>query len=78
MTWAHYVAQGKGLLDHLNIKRAHLMGACMGCCPVVAFGVAYPEATLSMVLIGCVRMRNQDVVELFELVPAGTQVRIAA
>ena len=50
VTWAHYVAQGKGLLDHLNIQRAHLMGGCMGCCPVVAFGVAYPEATLSMVL----------------------------
>ena len=50
VTWAHYVAQGKGLLDHMNIKRAHLMGGCMGCSPVVAFGVAYPEATLSMVL----------------------------
>jgi pimeloyl-ACP methyl ester carboxylesterase len=50
MTWAHYVAQGKGLLDHLNIKRAHLMGGCMGCCPVVAFAVAYPEATASMIL----------------------------
>lgn len=50
VTWAHYAAQGKGLLDHLNIQRAHLMGGCMGCCPVVAFGVAYPEATLSMVL----------------------------
>lgn len=50
ITWAHYVAQGKGLLDHLNVKRAHLMGGCMGCSPVVAFGVAYPEATLSMVL----------------------------
>ena len=50
VTWAHYVAQGKGLLDYLNIKRAHLMGGCMGCSPVVAFGVAYPEATLSMIL----------------------------
>ena len=28
--------------------------------------------------IGCIRMRNQDIVELFELVPAGTQVSIAA
>ncbi len=28
--------------------------------------------------IGCIRMRNQDVVELFELVPPGTEVRIAA
>jgi len=50
ITWAHYVAQGKGLLDHLNIQRAHIMGACMGCCPAVAFGVAHPAATSSMVL----------------------------
>ena len=50
VTWAHYAAQGKGLLDHLNIKRAHLMGGCMGCSPVIAFAVAYPETTLSMML----------------------------
>jgi len=48
--WAHYVAQGKGLLDHLNIRRAHLMGGCMGCSPVVAFGVAYPDKVISMLL----------------------------
>lgn len=28
--------------------------------------------------IGCIRMRNHDVVELFELVPPGTEVSIAA
>ena len=50
ITWAQYVAQGKGLLDHLDIKRAHLMGGCMGCAPVLAFGVAHPEMTRSMVL----------------------------
>jgi pimeloyl-ACP methyl ester carboxylesterase len=50
VTWAHYVAQGMGLLQHLKIERAHLMGGCMGCSPVVAFGVAFPRATLSMVL----------------------------
>jgi pimeloyl-ACP methyl ester carboxylesterase len=50
LTWAHYVAQGKGLLDHLKIERAHLMGGCMGCCPVAAFGVAHPERVLSMIL----------------------------
>jgi pimeloyl-ACP methyl ester carboxylesterase len=50
ITWTHYVAQGRGLLDHLNFKRAHLMGGCMGCCPVVAFGVAHPERVLSMIL----------------------------
>jgi len=48
--WADYVAQGKGLLDHLGIARAHIMGGCMGCCPVAAFGVAWPAATLSMIL----------------------------
>ena len=50
LTWAHYVAQGKGLLGHLNIKRAHLMGGCMGCCPVAAFGVMHPQSVLSMIL----------------------------
>lgn len=50
VTWAHYVAQGAGLLDHLRIDRAHLMGGCMGCCPVAAFAVAHPERVLSMVL----------------------------
>jgi pimeloyl-ACP methyl ester carboxylesterase len=50
VTWGHYVAQGKGLLDHLSIRRAHVMGGCMGCSPVAAFGVAHPQATLSMIL----------------------------
>src|SRR5215470_10221785 len=50
VTWADYVAQGKGLLDRLGIRRAHIMGGCMGCSPVLAFGVAHPEATLSIVL----------------------------
>src|SRR5919106_458436 len=36
VTWAHYVAQGRALLDHLGIERAHLMGGCMGCSPVLA------------------------------------------
>lgn len=48
--WEHYVAQGKGLLEHLNIERAHLMGGCMGCCPVLAFAATYPHAVLSMIL----------------------------
>lgn len=50
VTWADYAAQGKGLLDHLQIERAHLMGGCMGCGPVLSFGVAYPSATLRMIL----------------------------
>jgi len=50
VTWSHFAAQGKALLEHLNIERAHLMGGCMGCGPVAAFAVAYPHATVSMVL----------------------------
>jgi pimeloyl-ACP methyl ester carboxylesterase len=50
ITWAHYVAQAKGLLDHLRIPRVHVMGACMGCSPAMAFGVAHPDATMSLVL----------------------------
>jgi pimeloyl-ACP methyl ester carboxylesterase len=44
------VAQGKGLLEHLGFARAHIMGGCMGCCPVAAFGVAYPQMVASMIL----------------------------
>ena len=51
VTWGDFAAQGKGLLDHLGIQRAHLMGGCMGCAPVVAFAAAHPEATRSMVLV---------------------------
>ena len=50
VTWAHYVAQGRGLLEHLRISRAHLIGGCMGCAPVAAFAVAHPEMVASMVL----------------------------
>ncbi len=49
ITWNHYVRQGAGLLDFLGVDKAHIMGGCMGCCPVSAFGVAHPERTLSMV-----------------------------
>jgi len=48
--WAQYVAQGKGLLDHLGIEQAHLMGGCMGCCPVMAFAVSEPKRVSSMIL----------------------------
>ena len=50
ITWMHCVAQGKGLLEHLGFARAHIMGGCMGCCPVAAFGVAYPQMVASMIL----------------------------
>jgi pimeloyl-ACP methyl ester carboxylesterase len=48
--WPDYAKQGKGLLDHLGIESAHLMGGCMGCSVAIAFAVAYPAATRSMIL----------------------------
>ncbi|MEO5897712.1 MAG: alpha/beta hydrolase [Vicinamibacterales bacterium] len=48
--WIDYVAQGKGLLDHLRIDRAHVMGACMGVALATVFGVTHPGVTRSLVL----------------------------
>jgi pimeloyl-ACP methyl ester carboxylesterase len=50
ITWAHYARQGKLLLEHLGIGHAHVMGGCMGVSCVMAFAVAHPAATLSMLL----------------------------
>jgi len=50
VTWRDYVNQGRALLDHLEIDRAHLMGGCMGVSPVVAFAAAHPERVAGMVL----------------------------
>ena len=50
ISWAHYAAQAKGLLDALRIERAHIMGACMGCPPAIGFAVAYPHMVSSLVL----------------------------
>lgn len=49
LSWAHYVDQGRALLDHLGIQSAHLIGGCMGCCPVAAFATTHPHRTRSMV-----------------------------
>jgi pimeloyl-ACP methyl ester carboxylesterase len=48
--WGDYVAQATGLLDHLSVERAHLMGGCVGCSSVAAFAVAHPDRVSSMVL----------------------------
>ncbi|WP_411507650.1 alpha/beta fold hydrolase [Brucella anthropi] len=48
--WSDYVRQGKGLLEHLGHEKAFLMGGCMGCSVVAAFGVAHPEMVMGMVL----------------------------
>ena len=58
-----YADEGMGLLRHLDIKRALVLGGCMGCSTAAAFGVAYPEATLGLLLhwpVGGVRWRQTE------------------
>jgi pimeloyl-ACP methyl ester carboxylesterase len=50
ITWNDYAAQGLGLLDHLEIERAHLLGGCVGCSIVAALAVANAERVSGMVL----------------------------
>lgn len=50
VTWTHYSRQGLGLLDHLGIERAHLLGGCVGCSIAIALAVSAPERVLSLVL----------------------------
>ncbi len=50
VAWRDFAAQGRGLLDHLGIERAHLIGGCMGCSVAIAFATAYPQSTMSMIL----------------------------
>ena len=50
VTWADYAAQGRGLLDHLGIERAFVMGGCMGCAPAVSLAVSDPQRVRALVL----------------------------
>jgi pimeloyl-ACP methyl ester carboxylesterase len=50
VTWRQYADQGRGLLDHLGIDRAHLMGGCVGCSIAAVFALAHPDRTNGVVL----------------------------
>ena len=50
LTWSAVTDQARGLLDHLGIERAFLMGSCLGCSPVISFATRFPEACLGLVL----------------------------
>ena len=62
ITWNHYAAQGVGLLDHLGIARAHVMGACMGVSVAAALAVAHRDRVRGLVLyfpVGGAKYRMQ-------------------
>ncbi len=50
LTWGKYAGQALGLLDHLGIGSAHVMGGCVGCSTAAALAVAAPERVRSLVL----------------------------
>jgi pimeloyl-ACP methyl ester carboxylesterase len=50
LTWNAYARQGKLLLESLGFSRAHVIGACMGCCAAAAFATSWPEAVDRLVL----------------------------
>ncbi len=50
ITWEHFARQGLELLTHLGHESAHMIGGCMGCCPVTAIAARAPERVRSMVL----------------------------
>jgi len=50
LTWENYARQGKELLEHLGFSRAHVIGACMGCCVAAAFVAKWPHVVDRLVL----------------------------
>lgn len=50
VTWDHYVAQGLGLLDHLGIERAAVVGGCIGSSIAARTAVTAPDRIDAMVL----------------------------
>lgn len=50
-TWENYVADLAGVLDHLGIERAHLVGCSMGGAIALAFAVMRPERAASIALV---------------------------
>ena len=50
LSWSAYAREAKGLLDHLKIDSAFVLGGCMGCSVALAFAADYPGATRALLL----------------------------
>ncbi len=50
LSWGLYADEAAGLLDHLNIEDAFVLGGCMGCSVGIAFGARHPERTKGLLL----------------------------
>jgi pimeloyl-ACP methyl ester carboxylesterase len=50
LSWGLYADEAVGLLDHLNIDAAFVLGGCMGCSVGIAVGARHPERTRGLLL----------------------------
>ncbi|MFQ5681826.1 MAG: alpha/beta fold hydrolase [Candidatus Binatia bacterium] len=50
LSWVLYARQAKGLLGHLKIDSAFVLGGCMGCSVALSFAVHYPASTRGLLL----------------------------
>src|SRR5438034_1192253 len=45
LSWSLFADQAKGLLDHLKINEAYVLGGCMGCSVALAFAARDRKST---------------------------------
>jgi pimeloyl-ACP methyl ester carboxylesterase len=50
LTWALCARHAKGLLDHLQIDQAYLLGGCVGCSVALALAAEFPERCRALLL----------------------------
>jgi len=50
LSWPLFAEQAKHVLDHLGIRKAFVLGGCMGCSVATAFAARFPEATQGLIL----------------------------
>lgn len=50
LTWSIFAQHARGLLDHLGIKDAFLLGGCIGCSVALALGAHFPERCRALLL----------------------------
>ena len=50
LTWPLFAQHAKGLLDHLGIQDAVVLGGCIGCSVALALGAHFPERCRALLL----------------------------
>jgi pimeloyl-ACP methyl ester carboxylesterase len=50
LNWSLYADECQGLLDHLGVESAFVLGACLGCSVAVAFAARHPTSVRGLLL----------------------------